>query len=52
MISIDPRTHPDAKQVPAQRLADWLASPEGQAAIASYTKDGQKLFQPKADPKP
>jgi len=52
VISIDPRTHPDAKQVPAHRLADWLASPEGQDAIAGYTKDGQKLFHPEADPKP
>jgi tungstate transport system substrate-binding protein len=52
VILLNPQTHPQAKQAPAHRLADWLASPEGQAAIASYTKGGQKLFHPEADPKP
>jgi tungstate transport system substrate-binding protein len=52
VILLNPRTHPEAKQAPAHRLSDWLASPEGQAAIADYTMDGQKLFHPEADPKP
>jgi tungstate transport system substrate-binding protein len=52
VILLDPQKHPQAKQVPAHALADWLASPEGQAAIAAYTKGGQKLFHPEADPKP
>lgn len=52
VILLNPQTHPQARQAPAHRLADWLASPEGQTAIASYTKGGQKLFHPKADPKP
>jgi tungstate transport system substrate-binding protein len=52
VILLDPRTHPQAKQAPAYALATWLASPEGQAAIASYTKNGQTLFHPEADPKP
>jgi tungstate transport system substrate-binding protein len=52
VILLNPRTHPDAKQEPAHRLADWLASAEGQAAIAAYTVNGQKLFHPEADPKP
>ncbi|HEY0422584.1 MAG TPA: substrate-binding domain-containing protein [Rhodopila sp.] len=52
VILLNPRTHPDAKQAPARRLADWLGSPEGQTAIGSYTKDGQRLFHPEADPKP
>lgn len=52
VILLDPRIHPGAKQAPARRLAEWLESPEGQAAIASYTKGGQKLFHPEADAKP
>jgi tungstate transport system substrate-binding protein len=52
VILLNPQTHPQAKQAPAHRLAEWLASSEGQAAIASYTKGGQKLFHPEADPKP
>ena len=52
VILLNPRTHPEAKQVPARRLSDWLASAEGQAAIADYTMNGQKLFHPEADTKP
>jgi tungstate transport system substrate-binding protein len=52
VILLNPQTHPHAKQAPAHRLADWLASPEGQMAIAGYTKGGQELFHPEADPKP
>jgi tungstate transport system substrate-binding protein len=52
VILLDPQTHPQAKQAPAHRLADWLASSEGQNAIAGYTMSGQKLFHPEADPKP
>ena len=52
VILLDPIRHPDAKQVPATRLAEWLGSSEGQGAIANYTKNGQKLFHPEADPKP
>jgi tungstate transport system substrate-binding protein len=52
VILLNPQMHPQVKQAPAHRLADWLVSPEGQTAIASYTKNGQKLFHPEADPKP
>jgi tungstate transport system substrate-binding protein len=52
VILLDPKVHPTANQGPAHRLAEWLESPEGQGAIASYTKNGQKLFHPEADPKP
>jgi tungstate transport system substrate-binding protein len=52
VILLNPQTHPRAKQAPAHRLVDWFASSEGQAAIAGYTKGGQKLFHPEADPKP
>jgi tungstate transport system substrate-binding protein len=52
VILLNPQTHPLARQAPARRLADWFASPEGQSAIASYTRGGQKLFHPEADRKP
>jgi tungstate transport system substrate-binding protein len=52
VILLNPQTHPQVKQAPAHRLADWFTSSEGQAAIASYTKGGQRLFHPEADPKP
>ena len=52
VILLDPRAHPQAKQAPAHRLADWLASAQGQAAIAGYARSGQKLFHPESDAKP
>jgi tungstate transport system substrate-binding protein len=52
VILLDPQKHPEAKQPPAHRLAAWLASQEGQAAIGGYTIAGQRLFHPEADPKP
>lgn len=52
VILLDPKRHPDARQAPAKELAKWLESPEGQTAIANYTRDGQKLFHPESDPKP
>jgi ABC-type tungstate transport system permease subunit len=35
--------------VPARRLADWLTSPDDQAAIGASTVDGEQLFYPSAD---
>jgi tungstate transport system substrate-binding protein len=32
----------------AQTFIDWLLSPEGQNAIASYKIDGRQLFYPNA----
>jgi tungstate transport system substrate-binding protein len=52
VILLDPKTHPQARQEPAQRFAAWLASAEGQAAIGGYMIGGQRLFHPEADPKP
>jgi tungstate transport system substrate-binding protein len=52
VILLNPRLHPQARQAESHRLVDWLASTEGQEAIANYTKGGQKLFHPEADPKP
>jgi tungstate transport system substrate-binding protein len=49
VILLDPKKHPEAKQEPARRLVDWLASSEGQAAIGDYKVDGEQLFHPSAD---
>jgi tungstate transport system substrate-binding protein len=52
VILLNPKAHPQAKQEPAGMFGTWLASPEGQAAIADYTISGQRLFHPESDPKP
>ncbi len=46
VILLNPVKHPQAKQGPARRFADWLISPEGQAAISSYYVNGEQLFHP------
>ena len=33
----------------AYRLADWLLSPAGQAAIGAYKVDGEQLFHPSTE---
>ena len=48
VILLDPVKHPDAKHAAARRLAEWLTSPEGQAAIGAYTIAGEQLFHPSA----
>jgi tungstate transport system substrate-binding protein len=49
VILLNPEKHPGAKQKPARLLADWLASPEGQAAIGGFRIAGEQLFHPSAD---
>jgi ABC-type tungstate transport system permease subunit len=49
VILLDPKKHPEARQEPARRFADWLASPEGQTAIGAYGVNGEQLFHPSAD---
>lgn len=39
---------PHVKTAEAQRFADWLLAPEGQAMIASYRRGGRQLFFPNA----
>jgi tungstate transport system substrate-binding protein len=48
VLLLDPKKHPEAKQEPARRFADWLASAEGQAAIGAYKVKGEQLFHPSA----
>jgi tungstate transport system substrate-binding protein len=48
VMLVNPEKFPDVKQELAQTFVDWLISPEGQTAIASYKVDGQQLFFPNA----
>lgn len=49
VMLVNPEKFPDVKKELGQAFVDWLTSPEGQAAIASYKVDGQQLFFPNAD---
>jgi tungstate transport system substrate-binding protein len=48
VIEINPATHAGERLAAAHRLAEWLASAEGQAAIGGYQIDSQQLFHPSA----
>ena len=48
VILLNPEKHPVPKQALARRFAQWLRSPEGQAAIGAYKMDGEQLFHPSA----
>jgi tungstate transport system substrate-binding protein len=48
VILLDPKKLPEPRQEAARRLAEWLTSPEGQAAIAGFEVDGEQLFHPSA----
>ena len=45
---VNPAKHPHVKKAEGQAFIDWLVSPEGQAAIASYKIGGEQLFFPDA----
>jgi tungstate transport system substrate-binding protein len=49
VILLNPAKHPVPKQALARRFAQWLLSPEGQAAIGDYKVDGKQLFHPSAE---
>ena len=46
VMVVNPARHPHVKKESAQAFADWLVSPAGQAAIASYRVGGEQLFFP------
>ena len=46
-ILVNPRRHPHVRAAAGQRFIDWLASPEGKAAIASHRIGGEALFFPR-----
>ena len=48
VILLNPAKHPVPKQAFARRFAQWLLSPEGQAAIGAYKVGGEQLFHPSA----
>jgi tungstate transport system substrate-binding protein len=48
VIVVNPAKHPHVKVQLAQAFADWVLSPAGQQAIASYTVGGEQLFFPNA----
>jgi len=50
VILVNPEKHANVNAELGQRFIDWLLSPEGQKAIASYKVDGQQLFFPNAAP--
>jgi tungstate transport system substrate-binding protein len=48
VILVNPERHASVKRAEGQAFIDWLVSPGGQAAIASYEIDGEQLFFPNA----
>jgi tungstate transport system substrate-binding protein len=48
VIELDPAKHPAAQLAAAHRLAEWLLSAQGQAAIGNFRVDGEQLFHPSA----
>ncbi len=44
VLVVNPARHPHVKAALAQQFADWIVSPAGQAAIASYKIGGEQLF--------
>ena len=48
VILVNPAKHSNVKQEFGQQFIDWLVSPEGQKAIASYKTNGEQLFFPNA----
>jgi tungstate transport system substrate-binding protein len=48
VMVVNPAKFPHVKAAEAQKFVDWVTSPAGQAAIASYRINGQQLFFPNA----
>jgi tungstate transport system substrate-binding protein len=48
VMVVNPARHPHVKKELAQAFVDWVVSPAGQAAIASYKIGGEQLFFPNA----
>jgi tungstate transport system substrate-binding protein len=49
VMLVNPAKHPNVKKDLGQAFIDFLVSPDGQKAIASYKINGQQLFFPNAD---
>ena len=48
VMVVNPARHPHVKRELAQRFADWVVAPQGQAAIASFRVGGEQAFLPNA----
>jgi len=48
IMLVNPAKHPHVKKYMGQVFIDWVLSPEGQQAIASYKIGGERLFFPNA----
>ncbi len=48
VMVVNPAKHPQVKLAQAQKFVDWVVSPAGQTAIASYKIGGEQLFFPNA----
>jgi tungstate transport system substrate-binding protein len=48
VIAVNPAKHPHVKAALAQMFVNWIVSPAGQAAIASYKIGGEAVFFPNA----
>jgi tungstate transport system substrate-binding protein len=48
VMLVNPQMHPAVKAKEGQAFIDWLISPNGQEAIASYKVGGEQLFFPNA----
>lgn len=48
VMVVNPAKHPHVKAAEAQKFVDWVVSPAGQNAIASYKIGGEQLFFPNA----
>jgi len=49
IMLVNPAKHPSVKKELGQAFIDWVVSPEGQNAIASYKINGEQLFFPNAE---
>jgi len=48
VMAVSPAKHRHVKAREAQQFVDWIVSPTGQAAVASYKINGEQLFFPNA----
>ena len=48
VMLVSPQKFPHVKAAEAQKFIDWVTSPAGQQAIASYRINGEQLFFPNA----
>jgi tungstate transport system substrate-binding protein len=50
VMRVDPARNPGVDAARAQRVVEYLMSPEGQARIAAFQVDGETIFRPGAPP--